>query len=88
VVQERRLNRECSETTMTPGEREILTVLEQLQSAVAQMRTANPKPDLRPIFTKLDELTHALPKGTDKLLLHFLHNKSYEKAQQWLQAQS
>lgn len=51
------------------------------------MRTANPKPDLKPLFARLDELTKALPKNADRQLLHFLHNKSYEKAQQWLQAQ-
>ena len=62
---------------MTTAESEILAVLEQLQTAVAQMRTANPKPDLRPLFAKLDELTKALPKTTDRQLLHFLHNKSY-----------
>jgi hypothetical protein len=72
---------------MTPAEAEILTVLEKIQAAVAQMATANPKPDLRPLFAKLDELTNALPKGTDPQLLHFLHRGSYEKATQWLQAQ-
>lgn len=77
----------CVFCNMTTAEVEILGVLEQLQTAVAQMRTANPKPDLRPLFAKLDELTKSLPKGTDRQLLHFLHNKSYEKAQQWLAAQ-
>jgi hypothetical protein len=72
---------------MTNAESEILTVLEQLQTTVAQFATANPKPDLRPIFAKLDQLTKALPKDTDPQLLHFLHRGSYEKATQWLQAQ-
>ncbi|MDB6058638.1 MAG: hypothetical protein JWO95_2482 [Verrucomicrobiales bacterium] len=72
---------------MTTAEHEILTVLEQIQTAVAQLRTANPKPDLKPLFAKLDELTKALPKDTDPQLLHFLHRGSYEKATQWLQAQ-
>jgi hypothetical protein len=72
---------------MTAAEREILTVLEQLQTAVAQMRTANPKPDLKPIFAKLDKLTKNLPKDADPQLLHFLHRGSFEKAQHWLQAQ-
>lgn len=72
---------------MTSAEAELLTVLEQLQTAVAQMATANPKPDLRPIFAKLAELTRSLPKDTDPQLLHFLHRGSYEKATQWLQAQ-
>lgn len=72
---------------MTPAETEVLTVLEQLQIAVAQMATADPKPDLRPFFARLDQLTKALPKGTDPQLLHFLYRGSYEKAIQWLQAQ-
>jgi hypothetical protein len=72
---------------MTPNEAEILTVLEQIQTAVAQMAAANPKPDLRPLFATLEKLTNALPKGTDPQLLHFLHRGSYEKATQWLQAQ-
>ena len=72
---------------MTPAEAEILSVLEQLQTTVAQMSTANPKPDLKPVFAKLAELTKALPKDADPQLLHFLHRGSYEKATQWLQAQ-
>lgn len=71
---------------MTPAEAEILTVLEQLQTTVAQMATANPKPDLRPLFAKLDQLTKALPKDSDPQLLHFLHRGSYEKATEWLRA--
>jgi len=73
---------------MTTAEREILTVLEQLQTTVAQMKTANPKPDLKPIFAELDKLTKSLPKDSDPQLLHFLHRGSFEKAQQWLQAQN
>ena len=71
---------------MTSAEAEILAVLEQLQTTVAQMSTANPKPDLKPLFAKLDQLTKALPKDADSQLLHFLHRGSYEKATQWLQA--
>jgi hypothetical protein len=72
---------------MTAIETDILAALENLHSAVAQMATANPKPDLRPIFTRLDQLTNDLPKGTNPQLAHFLRNKSYEKAYQWLAAQ-
>jgi hypothetical protein len=71
---------------MTPAETEILVLLQQLQTTVSQMATADPKPDLRPIFAKLAELTKALPKETDSQLLHFLHRGSFEKAQQWLEA--
>jgi hypothetical protein len=72
---------------MTSTENDILKALEQLQSAVAQMSVANPKPDLKLIFERLDQLTNALPKTTDPQLLHFLHRKSYEKATDWLRAQ-
>jgi hypothetical protein len=71
---------------MTPTEAEILAVLEQLQTTVAQMATVSPKPDLRPMFARLDQLTRTLPKGTDPQLLHFLHRGSYEKATEWLKA--
>jgi hypothetical protein len=73
---------------MSTAEREILSVLEQIQTAVAQMRTANPKPDLRPHFAKLKQLTESLPKDTDPQLLHFLHRGSYEKAAEWLREQA
>ena len=70
---------------MTATEREILDVLTQLDSSVKSMKTANPKPNLIPTFTRLDELTHQLPKDTDPSLLHYLHKKSYEKALLYLQ---
>ena len=56
-----------------------------LEVAAAQMATANPKPDLLPIFSRLDDLTRKLPPGTDPELLHFLHRKSYQKASALLQ---
>jgi hypothetical protein len=72
---------------MTPAEANILTTLEELKTAVAQMSSANPKPDLKPLFARLDELTEKLPPDADRQLLHFLHRKSYEKAREWLQGQ-
>ncbi len=65
---------------MTELENEILAALTELEQAVKNMRTAIPKPDLQPLFTRLDHLTSQLPKGSDPELLHFLHRKSYEKA--------
>jgi hypothetical protein len=65
---------------MTLIEQQILDNLLALESAAAQMATANPKPDLLPIFSRIDELTGQLPPGTDRELLHFLHRKSYQKA--------
>lgn len=70
---------------MSENESAILKTLVELEAAVGQMRTANPKPSLLPIFARLDELTAKLPRGTEPDLLHYLHKKSYEKARLWLQ---
>ena len=70
---------------MTEVEGSVLQALVQLEDTVRTMRTAQPKPDLRPLFERLDELTAQLPAGTDPNLLHYLHKKSYEKARLWLQ---
>ena len=70
---------------VTQTEQEILAALLELERAVASMAQANPKPNLLPLFARLDELTHALPPATDPTLLHYLHKKSYEKARLWLQ---
>lgn len=66
-------------------EQSILAVLLELEEKVASMPTANPKPDLRPLFTKLDQLTASLPPGSDPDLLHYMHKKSYQKARLFLQ---
>ena len=69
---------------MTKLEIDILTALEELDSAVKAMPTANPKPDLMPIFGRLDALTLQLPRETSPDLRHYLQRKSYEKARLWL----
>lgn len=71
--------------SVTDTERQILSVLIELETAVARMATASPKPNLLPIFQRLDELTRQLPPSTDPGLLHYLHKKSYEKARLYLQ---
>jgi hypothetical protein len=70
---------------MSEIERAILQSLVELDSAVKVMPTANPKPNLLPIFSRLDELTRRLPKDASPNLLHYLHKKSYEKARLWLE---
>jgi hypothetical protein len=65
---------------LTETEKEILASLTDLDLAVKSFRTANPKPDLQPIFARLDRLTDQLPRSSDPNLLHYLHKKSYEKA--------
>jgi hypothetical protein len=69
----------------SPIEKELLVVLAQLADAVQAMPTANPKPNLLPVFARLDELTAQLPRNTDPTLLHYMHKKSYEKARLLLQ---
>ena len=63
----------------------MLTALVELEAAVKSMPVANPKPDLLPIFSRIDELTKQLPRDADPALLHYLHKKSYEKARLWLE---
>ena len=71
--------------SMIATEQAILQTLIELDETVNRMPTANPKPNLLPMFTRLDELTRQLPKDTDPTLLHYLHQKSYEKARLWLE---
>lgn len=66
-------------------ESDLLGALVNLDDAVKSMPTANPKPSLLPIFSRIDELTRQLPRHTDPTLLHYLHKKSYEKARLYLQ---
>jgi hypothetical protein len=70
---------------MTQIEKELLDTLLKLESAVSQMAATQPKPNLLPLFQRLDELTDSLPTQTDPTLLHYLHKKSYQKARLWLE---
>ena len=71
---------------MSDTERAILEALIRLDTAVKSMpTTANPKPNLLPMFSRLDELTRQLPRNASPDLLHYLHKKSYEKARLWLE---
>jgi hypothetical protein len=65
---------------MSETEKAILQTLVELDSAIKTMASANPKPNLLAIFTRLDDLTRQLPKNAPPELLHFMHKKSYEKA--------
>jgi hypothetical protein len=69
----------------SPLENQLLAALVQLDETVKAMPAANPKPSLLPLFHRLDELTKQLPRNADPALLHYLHKKSYEKAQLFLQ---
>jgi hypothetical protein len=63
----------------------LFNALVQLDNAVKAMPAANPKPNLLPLFSRIDELARQLPRDTDPALLHYLHKKSYEKARLFLQ---
>jgi hypothetical protein len=67
-----------------PVETKLLDALGELDQAVKSLPTASPKPDLLPLFARLDELAKQLPPDTDPTLLHYLHQKSYEKARLFL----
>ena len=70
---------------VTATEQNILAALLELENAVKSMPTADPKPDLLPLFVRIDKLTRQLPRQTAPDLLHYLHKKSYEKARLFLQ---
>lgn len=70
---------------MNATEKALLETLLRLETAVASLSTAEPRPNLQGIFAQLDELTKSLPPGTDPNLLHYLHKKSYQKARLFLQ---
>jgi hypothetical protein len=69
---------------MNDTEREILETLNDLDAMVQTIKTANPKPNLLPVFEKLESLTAKLGPEADHSLLHYLHKKSYEKARLYL----
>ena len=69
---------------MTALENDILKALTELDAVVKTMTTAQPKPDLIPLFKRLDALALELPRETDPNLRHYLNKKSYEKARLFL----
>ena len=71
---------------MTETEQAILDTLLELEAAVGRVN-AEPKPDLVGLFSRLDELTAQLPRGTSPDLLHYMHKKSFQKARLFLQGQ-
>ena len=65
---------------MTAIEESILGTLRELDAAARSMPTANPKPNLIPLFQRLEDLGRQLPPDSDPDLRHYLQRKSYEKA--------
>ena len=70
---------------MTDVESFLLTALVELDQAVKGMAAANPKPNLIPLFARIDDLSRQLPSSTAPELLHYLHKKSYQKARLFLE---
>ncbi len=69
---------------MTALEKNILQTLTELDIAVKAMAVSQPKPDLLPLFRRLDALALDLPHDADPNLRHYLNKKSYEKARLFL----
>jgi hypothetical protein len=69
-------------------ESEILLALRDLEQKIQVMKIANPKPNLLPVFERIDTLTAQLGRGGDPDLLHYLHKKSYEKARLYLEGRN
>jgi hypothetical protein len=70
---------------MTDVTQRLRESLEELDQTVATMATANPKPNLLPLFERIDTLARTLPPGTDPSLMHYLQKRSYQKALLYLQ---
>jgi hypothetical protein len=70
---------------MTQTEHQILDTLLELEQAASRMASSQPKPDLRPIFARLDTLALQLPADAPSDLRHYLQRKSYLKARAFLQ---
>ncbi len=66
-------------------EHQLLRSLMDLENAVATMGTADPKPNLKEHFARIDDLTRQLAGGDDPTLMHYLQKKSYQKARLYLQ---
>ena len=69
-------------------ESDLLAALNELDAAVKAMAAANPKPDLSPLFARLEALTQKLPRESNPDLRHYLQRQSYEKARLWLLGRS
>jgi len=70
---------------MTTMEHEILDTLLELEQTADRMASSKPKPDLRPLFARLDKLASQLPADAPADLRHYLQRKSYQKARAFLQ---
>ena len=70
---------------MTQTECEILDTLLELEQTAGRMASSPSKPDLRPLFARLDQLALQLPADAPPDLRHYLQRKSYQKARAFLE---
>lgn len=70
---------------MTQIENQLLQALVEVEAAVKAMPTATPKPNLLPLFARIDDLARQLPRTTAPELQHYLQKKSYQKARLFLE---
>jgi hypothetical protein len=65
---------------------ELKTALEDYFHAIELQKSTDEskRPPLRPHFEKLDQLTAQLPANADSQLRHYMKQKSYEKALNFL----
>jgi hypothetical protein len=64
---------------MNSVEQSILDALNELDSAVKQMPKVQPKPNLIPIFERIDALARQLPRNANPDLSHYLAKKAMKK---------
>lgn len=66
--------------------KDLKTSLEEYFRAIALQKSADEsnRPPLRPHFERLDQLAAQLPPDTDPQLRHYMKQKSYEKALNFL----
>ncbi len=73
---------------MSDLEDQLLRALLELETTIAGMASASPKPDLKPLFSWIDALAARLPADAPRDLRHYLQRKSYQKARLFLQEQA
>jgi hypothetical protein len=49
------------------------------------MRGGGPKPNLLPLFSRLEKLADGLAADSHRDLIHYVRNGSYQKARLWLE---
>lgn len=69
---------------MNEIEHDLLLILNELETTAKNIACTNPKPNLLPLFARIDTLARQLPPDTEPMLFHYLRQKSYAKARLFL----